>query len=378
VAATATTYRAEHVGSLLRPQAVLEARRAVAEGRGSLEKLGALEDQAILDALELQREAGIGVFTDGEIRRNTWLAYWLESVEGMASLDAATFRLEWQDIPDDSISVDDMQLEPIAAGGKLRRKSPSLPEVEAEFLHQNAPGPFKVTMASATMTASLWAPGVSDSVYSSPQDVVRDAVALQIEEVESLLDSGVTWIQLDSLRYGTVIDDSFRGSMEQLGFDAGRVLEETVAADNEVIAAARQKRPDVTVGVHFCRGNNRSAWLQTGGYEPVAEKLFGEVDADRFLLEYDDERSGGFEPLRFVPPGKTVVLGLVSSKTPQLESQDELRRRIDDATHFVPLESLALSPQCGFASTAQGNLLTVDDQRRKLELVVSTAAKVWG
>jgi 5-methyltetrahydropteroyltriglutamate--homocysteine methyltransferase len=151
-----------------------------------------------------------------------------------------------------------------------------------------------------------------------------------------------------------------------------------VSVDNTLVRAAKAKNPEVTVGLHFCRGNNRSAWAARGGYEPVAERLFGGVDVDRFLLEYDTDRAGGFEPLRFVPGGKTVVLGLVSSKVPQLESIDDLRRRIDEASRHVPLENLALSPQCGFASTAPGNLLTVDEERRKLELVVETARKVWG
>jgi 5-methyltetrahydropteroyltriglutamate--homocysteine methyltransferase len=154
-------------------------------------------------------------------------------------------------------------------------------------------------------------------------------------------------------------------------------LDQIVAVDNRLIRAAKAKNPDVTVALHFCRGNNRSAWRAKGSYEPVAEKLLAGVDVDRFLLEYDTDRSGGFEPLRFVPQGKTVVLGLVSSKVPELESQDDLRRRIDEASRYVPLENLALSPQCGFASTAPGNLLTVDEERRKLELVVETARKVW-
>jgi 5-methyltetrahydropteroyltriglutamate--homocysteine methyltransferase len=151
-----------------------------------------------------------------------------------------------------------------------------------------------------------------------------------------------------------------------------------VSVDNQLARAARRRGPEVTVGLHMCRGNNRSAWMAQGGYDPVAERLFGEVDVDRFLLEYDTDRAGGFEPLRFVPRGKTVVLGLVSSKLPELESKDDLRRRIDEASRYVPLENLALSPQCGFASTMQGNLLTVDEQRRKLELVAETARLVWG
>jgi 5-methyltetrahydropteroyltriglutamate--homocysteine methyltransferase len=369
----ATTVRAEHVGSLLRPQELLDTRAAGVP----LDELRALEDAAILDALRLQREAGIEVLTDGELRRESWLAYWWQSVDGMVELEEPPFKIEWHEIPDDSIRQDDLQLRPIAVGGKLRRKVPSLPEVEADFLLANAGGPFKVAMASPTMTATLWIPGVSSEAYTDPGEMVRDAVAAQVEEVESLVDRGVTWLQLDSLRYTSMIDDNMRRRMEGIGIDVERAFDETIATDNEVIAAARRRNPDVTVGVHFCRGNNRSAWAASGGYEPVAERLFGEVDADRFLLEYDTDRSGGFEPLRFVPRGKTVVLGLVSSKTPELEPPDELRRRIDEASRYVPLDDLALSPQCGFASTAAGNLLTPDEQRRKLELVVEIAAAVW-
>jgi 5-methyltetrahydropteroyltriglutamate--homocysteine methyltransferase len=366
------TIRAEHVGSLLRPPELLRARATSTP----VEELRELEDRAILAALELQRAAGMEVLTDGEYRRDTWLAYWWESVDGMVELDEPVLRLQWHDVPE-SVDPEAMQLDPIAVGAKLRRRSPSLPEVEADFLLRHADGPFKVTLASPTMAAVLWVRGVSESVYPAPPDLTRDAVALQVAEVKSLVARGVSWIQLDSLRYATAIDPTFRARMAQAGLDATQIVADTVAADNAVIAAARQARPDVTIGVHFCRGNNRSAWAQTGGYEPIAERLFGEVDADRFLLEYDTERAGGFEPLRFVRPEATVVLGLVSSKTPVLESKDELKQRIDEAARFVPLDRLALSPQCGFASTSAGNLLTPDDQRRKLELVAEIAAEVW-
>jgi 5-methyltetrahydropteroyltriglutamate--homocysteine methyltransferase len=365
------TIRAEHVGSLLRPPELLAARAAGDPG------LRALEERAIRDAIALQRSAGIEVVTDGEFRRDTWLAYWWESTDGLVELDELPFEIEWHEL-DDELRQEELQLDPVAIGGKLSRRTPSLPEVEADFLLREAGGPFKVTMASSTMCTSMWVPGVSTVAYPSPQALIADAVALQIAEVESLLDRGVTWLQLDSLRYNSLIDEDLRRAVEQIGVDTAEVLTETVAADNAVIAAARARNPAVTVGVHFCRGNNRSAWAASGGYDAVAEQLFGEVDADRFLLEYDSGRAGGFEPLRFVPAGKTVVLGLVSSKTPELESADELRRRIDGAARFVPFDNLALSPQCGFASTSKGNLLTVDDQRRKLELVVETAAAVWG
>ena len=195
---------------------------------------------------------------------------------------------------------------------------------------------------------------------------------------EGLIDQGVTWIQLDSLSYNQVFDAQFRSQVGVPRLSPEDILAASVAIDSELVRAAKRKDPGVTVGMHICRGNNRSAWMARGSYEPIAERLFGEVGVDRFLLEYDTERAGGFEPLRFIRPGTTVVLGLVSSKVPQLEPQDELRRRIDEAAAYVPLEDLALSPQCGFASTSRGNLLTIDEERRKLALVADTAAKVWG
>jgi 5-methyltetrahydropteroyltriglutamate--homocysteine methyltransferase len=228
------------------------------------------------------------------------------------------------------------------------------------------------------MGGMLWRPEISADAYPSPLHLVRDLVALQIEEIEGLIDQGVRWIQLDSLGYNQVFDEQFRVATGLGGVPPEAILDATVTADAELVRAAKRKDPGVTVGMHICRGNNRSAWMASGSYEPVAERLFGEVGVDRFLLEYDTERAGGFEPLRFIPPGTTVVLGLVSSKLPRLESPDELQRRIEAAARYVPLAELALSPQCGFASTAGGNQLTVDDERRKLELVVGTASKVWG
>jgi len=210
-----------------------------------------------------------------------------------------------------------------------------------------------------------------------PGDLVHDLAALQVKEIERLIDQGVGWIQLDSLSYNQVFDAHFRSQAGVPGLSPEEILAAAVATDAELVRAAKRKDPGITVGMHICRGNNRSAWMAEGSYEPIAERLFSEVGVDRFLLEYDTERAGGFEPLRFIRPGTTVVLGLVSSKVPQLESPDELRRRIDEAAAYVPLEYLALSPQCGFASTSKGNLLTIDEERRKLALVADTAANVW-
>jgi 5-methyltetrahydropteroyltriglutamate--homocysteine methyltransferase len=202
-------------------------------------------------------------------------------------------------------------------------------------------------------------------------------VATIQREVKALIDDGVSYIQLDSLHYVIrLADERYRQSRLQAGVDLDHELAETIAADNASLQDAR--RAGITVGLHMCRGNNRSAWIAQGGYDATAEQAFNTLQVDRFLLEYDTERAGGFEPLRFVPSDKMVVLGLISSKEPQLESQEVLLRRIDEAAKYVPIDNLALSPQCGFASTAPGNMLTWDDQRRKLERVVETARKVWG
>jgi 5-methyltetrahydropteroyltriglutamate--homocysteine methyltransferase len=369
----ATRYHAEHVGSLLRPSWLLDARTAHQQGTLDGEALREAEDRAALQAIELQRDVGIEVFTDGEVRRDSWLAGFMESTGGVTPV--GTPRVPWHRSGGDP-PVEDTDFDSVAATGKVFRQG-SRTSTEASFLAEHAPGQFKITMVSSSMGGMLWYPGLSDTAYPSPGDLVRDMVALQTEEIESLIDQGVTWIQLDSLGYNQVFDADFRAATGLAELPAEVILNATVSADAALVRAAKRRNPDVTVGMHICRGNNRSAWMAQGSYEPVAERLFGEVGVDRFLLEYDTERAGGFAPLRFIRPGTTVVLGLVSSKVPQLESPDELRRRIDEAARYVPIADLALSPQCGFASTSRGNQLTVDEERRKLELVASTASKVW-
>jgi len=223
----------------------------------------------------------------------------------------------------------------------------------------------------------LFKPGVSNAAYPTRRDLAYEIVGMIQKEIAALHADGVAYIQLDSLHYvERVADNTIRARMIAEGDDPDTYLDDLIAIDNAALKGAR--RDGVTVGVHMCRGNNRSAWHAEGSYEPIAEKAFSQLNVDRFLLEYDTERAGGFEPLRFVPPNKMVVLGLISSKEPALESLDQLRRRIDEAAKYVPMENLAIAPQCGFASTMLGNLLTWDEQRRKLELVVETARKVWG
>ncbi|WP_329577960.1 cobalamin-independent methionine synthase II family protein [Streptomyces sp. NBC_01361] len=368
-----TKIRAEHVGSLLRPVELLAARAEHRRGTLPAERLTELEDSAAAAALKLQQGAGMQVFTDGEVRRDDFMASVVETVGGLEPVEESSTRPRWHRDSDDAELEGDVAS--VAIAGPLFRRTP-LSLTEARWLAGNSPGPYKITMASPTMVAGFWRPGVSDGVYPTRQAAVAALAEIYRQDIIGLIDAGVTWLQLDSLAYWANIDPEAARMRRVTDLDGH--LGHIIDTDNSLIRAARTARPGMTVAMHFCRGNMRSAWSAKGGYEPIAERVFGEVEVDRFLLEYDTERAGGFEPLRFVPPGKTVVLGLVSSKVSELESIDTLRRRIDDASQYLPLEQLALSPQCGFASTSKGNLLTVDDQRRKLELVAETAQLVWG
>jgi methionine synthase II (cobalamin-independent) len=368
-----TEYHAEHVGSLLRPPWLLEARDACAKGTLSTEALREAEDRAIAEHLAMQQEAGLRVFTDGEARRASWRAGLMEALDGLVP---ASRPMKWyrdgKEVPQEEIASDG-----VAAAAKVTRKA-DLTGVEAAFMAKHAPGAFKITMVSSSMGSMIWNAQVSAAVYPTPAALIEDLVPLQLAEIDRLVEQGVRWIQLDSLAYNRVFDttkeDNVRG-----GLSPEQLLDATVAVDAKLVGAIKRAHPELTVGLHVCRGNARSAYGGSGSYEPVAERLFNEVPVDRFLLEYDTERAGGFEPLRFVPKnGPTVVLGLVTTKVARLEDPAELLRRIGEASRYVPLENLALSPQCGFASSAAGNLITLDDQRRKLELVASTAQQVWG
>lgn len=376
----ASTYRADQVGSLLRPPALLQARADFAEQRSTRAQLRAAEDAAVLAALALQREVGIDIFTGGEYRRAAWSAAIRESVEGLVpDPDPPTRRVlgSWQGPHRDLANATVLAGGPVVAGARLKQAR-RLTGEEAAFLKQHAPGPWKMTMPGPySVAGQLFKPGLTDQFYATRQEFVAEIVGMLQREVQALIEDGASYIQLDSLHYvERLTDPTVRARMVEDGEDAAAYLDALIAADNAALAGAR--RAGVTVGLHMCRGNNRSAWHAEGSYEAIAEQAFNRLDVDRFLLEYDTDRAGGFAPLRFMPKNKLVVLGLISSKEPALESVDQLRRRIDEATKYVPLENLAISPQCGFASTAPGNLLTWDEQRRKLELVVATARAVWG
>ena len=361
------TYRADHVGSFLRPPALKEARARYMAGRATLEELSAVEDRAVLDVLDLQRQIGLDVVTDGEYRRYSFMTGMVDATEGFARGDSG---MQWQG-PGAR-----------AGGGFLwrvtarLRQQRGMTEREVPFLEQHAARPFKVTLPSPNLFVMAgFAPGVTDRVYASRSELRQELTAIVAREVQSLVARGVPYIQLDAPGYTTFVDAGMRERMRQRGIDPERALEEEIAADRACLDAVRPA--GVTLGLHLCRGNSESRWLVEGGYDAIAEKVFTAFPVDRLLLEYDTPRAGDFAPLRVVPPGVTVVLGLVTTKEGRLESADELRRRLDEAARHVPLERLALSPQCGFASSLPGNLLTLDDQRRKLELVVDTARKVW-
>lgn len=373
----AKPYRADHIGSLLRPPEVLAARTAHAAGRISLGQLRAIEDNAILDALKMQQQVGVDVFSDGEYRRSWFSAAFADAIEGIMRDPDAVYTPSWQGEFGEQADVTAAEIgfgEQVV-GARLRQVR-RFAAHESSFLQQHAPGPCKITLPGVMTRAMAWyKPGITDRFYATREDMIEDIVGMLHNEVKALIAEGIDYIQLDSLRYVIQLaDPDTRQRMTTQAFN--KAVDETIAVDNRTLQDARGT--GVTVGLHMCRGNNRSAWRTSGGYDDIAEKAFNLLNVDRFLLEYDSERAGGFEPLRFIPRDKTAVLGLVSSKTPQLESQDDLRRRIDEAATYVPIENLALSPQCGFASTAPGNQLNHDEQRRKLELVVDTARKVWG
>ena len=376
-------YRADHVGSFLRPPELLEARVAHDEGRIDEVGLRAVEERAITAMLEVQRQVGVDVYSDGEYRRAMWLTGLPAAVEGFgagAMLNIRRWRGRALPYAPGETGVRHAatagQNPPAIIVGKLRPRR-RVTGIESAFLRAHAPGPYKITSPSPTWYLRGYIKGTSDSAYPAAADALRDLTAIVKSEVAALVAEGVPYVQVDSIRYVfDYTDDERRREWQELGVDPDAAVEENVVADNAVIAGL--PRADVTVALHMCRGNNRSRWFAEGGYDRIAERVFGRLDYDRFLLEYDTERAGGFAPLRFVPKGKTVVLGLISTKVPQLESPDDLLRRIEEASRHVPVENLALSPQCGFASVAAGNEISWDDQRRKLELLVGTARRVWG
>jgi 5-methyltetrahydropteroyltriglutamate--homocysteine methyltransferase len=342
-----------------------EARERHEAGQLSEAEFKRIEDRAVDDAVALQQQSGVEVITDGEVRRYAFYGHLIDAVEGFDKFGgwAIPFRNE---------KGEELVLPRPVVVSKLRRKRPLCAE-EFTYVRARTNHAAKTTMISAQQAAAYYDSKKSSSAYPKIDAYLADMVDILRDEVQELIRLGCTYIQIDSPQYAALLDPQLREGYRQRGNDPDRLLDLSTEMDNAVIG----DHPGIVFGLHLCRGNNQSKFYASGDYGPIT-RIFRQTRFQRFLLEYDDERSGGFEPLRQVPEDRTVVLGLVSSKKPTLESKDELKQRIRQASAFIPLERLALSPQCGFASTMEGNLLTPADQEAKLRLVAETATEVWG
>ena len=363
----APPFRAEHVGSLLRPRRLKDVGRAYTEGKATRSEYERVLDEEIARAVRLQEDVGLEVVTDGEFGRSSWFGFFFERLEGF-SLQPSLFtfkdhegrRYEWMTA---------------YTSQKMRRPRPIATD-EFERLSNLTSRTPKANLPAPSALHFFRGDGCRDpEVYPDLEEWWTDVVDIYRSEITDLAAAGCTYLQLDEVPMAMLCDEGVAAQLRSRGVDPDALIEGYIDVTNRVLEA----RPDsMTVAMHLCRGNFRSRWMASGGYEPIAERLFGGLAVDAFFLEYDTERAGDFSPLRHVTDDKTVVLGLITTKTPELEDPDHLSARIEEASRYVPLDRLAISPQCGFASVAGGNLLTEEDERRKLELVVDTARRVWG
>lgn len=359
--------RADHVGSLLRPESLTKAFRQHLAGEIGAAAFQAVQDEAIRDVVALQEAAGLKAITDGEFRRASYWGRFVERVDGLEVRQAVfTFH-------DDCGHETGFTAPHVSA--KIRRGRP-IAEDEFVFLAAATKETPKITLPSPP-TMHFWRldQGIEAAAYDSPEAMFDDLARVFRDEIAHLAGLGASYIQCDEVPLAMLCDPAIREQVTAAGLDPRQLIDNYI----ELFSQSLGDRPaGVTAAVHLCRGNFKGQFLSAGGYDQVAEKMFTGIPADAFFLEYDTPRAGDFRPLRFVPRDKMVVLGLVSSKTPELEPEDDLRRRIDEAAEHIDLDQLAISPQCGFASTVGGNPVTVDDQKAKLELIVRVADKVWG
>jgi 5-methyltetrahydropteroyltriglutamate--homocysteine methyltransferase len=348
-------YRSEVIGSLLRPDYLKQAVERFDTGKISADELRPVENRAVQEAIALQEACGVDVIADGEMRRHYWFDPLTESLSGFSHAITAPVPFT----SGSGIQMETVRLPVIVE--RLALKS-NLPLGEIDYLSRHTSRPFKATLPSLTYASVLWVPGVSDKAYPDRDEALQDALQLTRQLVQQLVEAGVNYIQLDAPRYTHLVSEVGIENFRRLGIDPDTWLADMIALDNALIDGF----PELTFGIHLCRGNNRSMWSVEGGYDAIAEQLFNELHVQRLLLEYDTPRAGSFAPLRFVPSDKTVVLGLITTKEPEIESEALLRERVEEASRYVPLDRLALSPQCGFASVLQGNQISEAVQRAKL------------
>jgi 5-methyltetrahydropteroyltriglutamate--homocysteine methyltransferase len=360
-------FRADHVGSLLRPQALRQAFRRHAAGEIGNDEFATLQDQCIREVVALQEEVGLQVVTDGEFRRGSYWGRFVERIDGFA-IKTASFKFR----NDEGHEVD---FTAPYAKAKLARRQP-LALDEYEFLHKVTKVTGKITIpAPSTMHFYCCDDYADKAVYKDVETFFADLTAIFRDEIAELTRAGCRYIQLDEVAVALLCDPSIREQTKKLGGDPDKLVDLYIDSINQAVAGAPD---DVVFGVHMCRGNFKGHYLGAGGYASVAERFFANTNVNHFLLEYDTERAGDFAPLRFVPPSKGVVLGLVSTKTPVIENPETLKRRTDEAIQYINLDRLAIGPQCGFASTVAGNPVTEAVERAKLALIVQVAHDIWG
>ncbi len=360
-------FRADHVGSFLRPKFLLEARERAARGEIDAHALRAAEDRAISEVVRMQEDAGLQSITDGEFRRTYFHVDFLQQLAGVdAGIPVTVTR------PDGTLELSPPVMKVI---GKVRHVK-NIQLADFQYLSSQTTRTPKVCIPSPTMLHFRGGrAGISTEHYPDLEEFFNDVANAYGDELQSLAAAGCRYVQMDDTNLAYLCDEHMREAARQRGDDPNQLPRRYAAFINRVVA---RKPAGMTLCVHLCRGNFRSQWAASGGYEPVAEALLSEMNVDGYFLEYDDQRSGDFRPLRFLPKGKIVVLGLITTKLGELETRDQIRRRIDEAARYAPLEQLALSPQCGFSSTVHGNEISVAQQVAKLRLVVAVAREVWG
>jgi 5-methyltetrahydropteroyltriglutamate--homocysteine methyltransferase len=366
-------FRADHVGSLLRPPELARARADFKAGQIDADALRATEDDAIRGVIELQRAAGLKSVTDGEFRRTSWHMDFIYSLDGIEQVEGSSIHVQFRSAEAEY----DYAPPAMRVSGKV-----GLPDTifagAFSFLRDNASAQQtpKLTVPSPSMVHYRGGnSSIDESVYPELDRFWADLTDAYAKQLAGAYELGCRYLQLDDTSLAYVNDPAQRAHIQQIGGDPDHLHEQYIANINQALAG---KPDDMVITTHLCRGNNQSMWAAEGGYDFVAEALFGDLNVDGYFLEFDDERSGTFEPLRFVPPGKQVVLGLVTTKKPELEERDLLKRRIEEASRYMDVEQICLSPQCGFSSTEEGNKLSIDDERAKLELIVGVADEVWG